>query len=238
MIRAVIVDDVDLARERVRLYLKDETDIVIVGEAEDGESALALLQREKPDLAFLDIGLSDLDGIALLAALPVDVRPCAIYLTAHDDRAVDAFDVAAIDYLLKPFSRDRFAQALDRARRTLQTASGTPERARLVVKDGTRIDLVPIAQIDYIDAAGHYLCLHVGTKVHLLRMSLTDLQSQLDPSRFVRVHRSAIVQIDRILALRSLRNGDGELMLKGGAKLGLSRTYADNLRARLGLSGT
>jgi two-component system LytT family response regulator len=235
MIRVAIIDDVSLARERVRLYLQGEPDFVIVGEAEDGTSGLALLQGEKPDLAFLDIGLPDIDGVELLAALPEGERPGIIYLTAHDNRAVDAFDLAAIDYLLKPFSRERFARTLARARRYLGAPHEEPASTHLVVKDGSRIDLVPVAAIDYIDAAGHYLCLHVGTHVHLLRMSLTDLQSQLDPRRFARVHRSVIVQIDRIVAIRNLRNDDGELTLRDGTRLNLSRTYADGLRRQLGL---
>ena len=234
MIRAVIIDDVSLARERVRLYLQTETDIAIVGEADDGAGALALLEAEKPDLVFLDIGLPDIDGVELLARLPDGQRPSVIYLTAHDDRAVDAFDLAAVDYLLKPFSRERFARALARARKSLSASPGTTSSGHLVVKDGSRIDLVPVAAIDYIDAAGHYLCLHVGSHVHLLRMSLTDLQSQLDAERFMRIHRSAIVQIDRIVTIRNLRNGDGELTLRDGARLNLSRTYADALRLRLG----
>jgi two-component system LytT family response regulator len=235
MIKIAIIDDVSLARERVRLYLQGETDIVIVGEAEDGASGLALLQAERPDLVFLDIGLSDLDGVEFLAALPEGERPGIVYLTAHDNRAVDAFDLAAIDYLLKPFSRERFARALARARRYLGAPHEEPASTHLAVKEGSRIDLVPVAAIDYIDVAGHYLCLHVGRHVHLLRLSLTDLQSQLDPRCFARVHRSAIVRLDRIVAIRNLRNGDGELTLQDGARLNLSRTYADDLRRQLGL---
>jgi two-component system LytT family response regulator len=236
MIRAAIIDDVRLARERVRLYLHRELDIAIVGEAADGANALALLEAQKPDLVFLDIALPDIDGVELMARLPEGERPSVIYLTAHENRAVDAFDLAAVDYLLKPFSRERFARALGRARRNLSMTSAAPTSGHLAVKDGARVDLVPVATIDYIDAAGHYLCLHVGIHVHLLRMSLTDLHSQLDPKCFVRVHRSAIVQLDRIVAIQNLRNGDGELTLRDGARLNLSRTYADDLRRRLGLA--
>jgi len=236
-IRALIVDDVPLARERVREYLKDESDIEIVGEAANGADALRLIASLAPDLVFLDVQLPDFDGLQIAKRLPEGKRPVIVYLTAHDDRAIQAFEVHALDYLLKPFDRERFARALNRARAQLRgTAAPADYLRRLAVKEKDRTDVVDTASVDYIDVAGHYLCVHVGKSVHLIRGSLSDLEARLDPARFARVHRSAIVQLDRVKALAPRRNGDCDLLLKDGGKLLMSRTYADNLRARLGLS--
>jgi two-component system LytT family response regulator len=232
MIRAVIVDDMPLARERVRLYLQEEADISLAGEASNGADAVRLIEREAPQLALLDMRLPDFNGLEILTRLAPQRRPATIYLTAHDEDAVAAFDVQAVDYLLKPFSRERFARAIARARQRIAPGGEAP---RIVVRDRGRIDLVPIRDIDYVDAAGHYICLHVGRKVHLMRMSLAELEGQLDPARFARVHRSAIVQLDRVEALAQRRNGDLDLTLRGGAALTVSRTYAAALRARLRL---
>ncbi len=232
MIRAVIVDDMPLARERVRLYLQEEADITLAGEASNGADAVRLIEREAPQLALLDMRLPDFDGLEILARLAPARRPATIYLTAHDEDAVAAFDVQAVDYLLKPFSRERFARAIARARQRIAPGGEAP---RIAVRDRGRIDLVPMRDIDYADAAGHYLCLHVGRRVHLMRMSLGELEAQLDPARFARIHRSTIVQLDRVEALTQRRNGDLDLTLRGGAALTVSRTYAEALQARLGL---
>lgn len=238
-IRAVIVDDVALARERVREYLKEESDISVEGEAANGADALRLIASLAPDLVFLDVQLPDFDGLEIAKRLPEGKRPAIIYLTAHDDRAIQAFEVHALDYLLKPFDRERFTRALNRARAQLRGAREAKPAEylrRLAVKEKDRTDVVETASVDYIDVAGHYLCVHVGKAVHLIRGSLSDLEARLDPSHFARVHRSAIVQLDRVKSLAPRRNGDCDLLLKDGGKLLMSRTYADNLRARLGLS--
>lgn len=233
MMRVVIVDDMPLARERVRLYLKAEPDVVILGEASNGLDAVRLIEREAPELALLDMRLPDFDGLEVLRRLPPERRPATICLTAHDEHAIAAFDVQAVDYLLKPFSRERFARAISRARERIGTRTEAP---RIAVKDRGRIDFVSVWDIDYADAAGHYVCLHIGRRVHLMRMSLGELEAQLDPTRFVRIHRSAIIQIDRVQAMTTRRNGDLNLTLRGGASLTVSRTYAEGLRNRLGLS--
>jgi two-component system LytT family response regulator len=233
MIRAVIVDDMPLARERVRLYLASEPDIEISGEASNGADAVRLIERSAPQLALLDVRLPDFDGLEILARLEPQRRPATIYLTAHDEHAIAAFDVQAVDYLLKPFSRARFARAIARARERIAPRDQQP---RIAVKDRGRIDLVPVADIDYVDVAGHYVCLHVGRRVHLMRMSLGELEGQLDPARFARIHRSAIIQLDRVQALTARRNGDLDVALRGGASLTISRTYAEDVRARLGLT--
>jgi two-component system LytT family response regulator len=239
-IRALIVDDVDLARERVRLYLADENDVEIAGEAANGAEALRQLAALAPDLVFLDVELPDIDGFAVAREIAGEKRPVIIYLTAHDDRALDAFDVSALDYLTKPFDRDRFRRALNRARTQLRLREGARPPAeyltRLAVKEKDRTDVVSVADIDFIDVAGHYLCVHVGKTVHLIRGTLGDIEERLDPVAFARVHRSAIVRLDRVKSLVARRNGDCDVILADGGKLVMSRSYSETVRARLGMN--
>jgi len=240
MIRALIVDDVDLARERVRLYLAAEPDIEIVGEAGNGADALRLIASAAPDVLFLDVGLPDMDGFEVARRIEAGSQPVIIYLTAQDDRALDAFEVSALDYLTKPFDRERFRQSLNRARALLRLKGGAKPEAdyltRLAIKEKDRTDVVAVAEIDYIDVAGHYLCVHVGKQVHLIRGSLGELEERLDPTLFARIHRSAIVRLDRIKSLSSRRNGDCDVLLADGARLVMSRSYGDAVRTRLGLT--
>lgn len=256
-IRAVIVDDVALARERVREYLAAEDDIEVVGEADSGADAVRLIARLQPDLVFLDVQLPDIDGFEIAAKLPV--KPVIVYLTAHDDKALNAFEAGALDYLVKPFDRERFERALNRARAQFgraraqfgraraqfgharaqfgRMAPGPVERLkRIAVKEGGRTDVVATADVDYIDVAGHYLCLHVGKQVHLIRGALSELEEKLDPDEFARIHRSAIVRLDRVKSLVARRNGDCDVLLSDGAKLVMSRNYGEAVRKRLGLS--
>jgi two-component system LytT family response regulator len=239
-IRAAIVDDVDLARERVRLYLADETDVEIVGEAGNGADALRLIANTAPNLLFLDVGLPDMDGFEIARRIGPGTQPVIIYLTAHDDRACDAFEVSALDYLTKPFDRERFRQSLNRARVLLRLKSGTRPGAdyltRLAIREKDRTDVVAVADIDYIDVAGHYLCIHIGKRVHLIRGALGDLEERLDPAQFARIHRSVIVRLDRIKSLAGRRNGDCDVILADGGKLVLSRSHSEAVRARLGLN--
>lgn len=239
MIRTVIVDDVALARERVRRYLEGESDIEVVGEAANGAGAVRLAAETAPQLVFLDIGLPDIDGFEVVKRLPPQGRPVVIFLTAHDDRALQAFDVNALDYLVKPFRYERFQQALDRARRQLRLQAGDgaePPRyiRRMAIRDGARTDVVDMETVDYIDVAGHYLCVHVGKRVHLIRGSLGELEARLDPAEFIRIHRSIIVRIDCVRSLAARRNGDSDVLLVDGGKLLLSRTYRDAVRPKLG----
>ena len=239
-IRAVIVDDMALARERVARYVADEADIDIVGEAANGTDAVSLIVREGPDVAFLDVGLPDFDGFEILRRLPSASRPVAIFLTAHGEQALEAFDVSASDYLAKPFSRERFGRALDRAREQLRLRHGAAAAprdylTRLAIKEKQRAEIVDVRHVDYIDVGGHYLCIHVGERVHLLRGQLTDIEERLDPADFARIHRSAIVRIDRVKSLIARTNGDCDVILVDGRKLLLSRTYRDRLAGRLGL---
>jgi two-component system, LytTR family, response regulator len=239
-IRAVIVDDMALARERVVRYVAGEVDIEIVGEAATGADAVDLIAREEPDVAFLDVGLPDFDGFEIIRRLPPHSRPFTIFLTAHGDKALEGFEVSAGDYLAKPFSRERFAQAIDRARAQLRLRRGAegPPRdylKRLAIKDRQRAEVVDTRHVDYIDVGGHYLCIHVGATVHLMRGQLADIEERLDPAEFARVHRSAIVRIDRVKSLVARTNGDCDVILADGRKLLLSRTYRERLARRLGL---
>jgi two-component system LytT family response regulator len=239
--RAVIVDDMMPARERVARYLAREADVDIAGEADNGEDAVRLIARVGPDLAFLDVGLPDFDGFEVVRRLPAGSVPIIIYLTAHGDKALEAFDVSAEDYLTKPFSRERFERALNRARQQFRLKTGgaiqTPCKflKRLAIKERGRIDVVDVDDIDYIDSGGHYLCIHVGKTVHLLRGQLSQLETQLDPTQFARVHRSAIVRLDRVKSLVRRHNGDCDLILADGTKVVLSRTFHEALVDRLDL---
>ncbi len=241
-IRALIVDDVPLARERVRLYLKDEPDVEVVGESANGAEAVRAIAALSPDLVFLDVQLPDFDGFEIVRRLPENVRPVVIYLTAHDDKAIHAFEVNALDYLAKPFDRARFARALNRARGELAHRRGADARPReylkrLAIREKGRTDVVATADVDYIDVAGHYLCVHAGKEVHLIRGTLNELEPELDPGEFARIHKGVIVRLDRVKSLAARRNGDCDVILKNGTRLLSSRTYGDRLRTRLGLPG-
>lgn len=239
--QAVIVDDMMPARERVANYLSREPDIEVAGEAENGEDAVRLIVRVGPDIAFLDVGLPDFDGFEVVRRLPAGSVPIVIYLTAHGEKALEAFDVSAEDYLTKPFSRERFERALNRAReqfRLRQAGALQPPPKflkRLAIREKGRIDVVDIDDIDYIDVGGHYLCIHVGEAVHLLRGQLSEMEARLDPSQFARVHRSAIVRLDRVKSLAHRQSGDCDLVLAGGVKIVLSRTFREALVDRLDL---
>jgi two-component system LytT family response regulator len=250
-IRTLIVDDEPLARHRLRALLEVDPEITVVGESADGEQAVADLQKLRPDLAFLDVQMPVLDGFGVLEALAGEPLPVVIFVTAYDRYAVKAFEVHALDYLLKPFDKERFAAALQRAkdhvrraealtleerlRKLLQAVPQRPDSPdRLVVKSGGRVYFVRVADIDWIEAAGNYVRLHVGKEDHLLRQTLGALESKLDPSRFVRIHRSTIVNVERIRELQPAFHGDYVIILHDGTELALSRSCRDKLEATLG----
>ena len=248
-IKTVVVDDEPIARARVISLLRDEPDIDVVGEYGDGRQALEAIERTHPDLVFLDIQMAELSGLDLARQLG-QRPPVIVFVTAHDDYALGAFEVHALDYLLKPFGADRFKAAVSHARQQLarQRASdvgGTsgrvpeharmdPPRDRLVVRSSGRIYFVPTADIDWCEAAGNYVRLHVGARTHFIRETMARLQEMLDPARFVRIHRSTIVNVDRIQELHSSFNGEYLVLLRDGTRLTLSRGYRDHLHARLG----
>jgi two-component system LytT family response regulator len=250
-IRTVIIDDEPLARQRLRKLLEADPDVAVVGECGDGREAVTELQRLRPDLVFLDVQMPVLDGFGVLQALGSTALPVVIFVTAHDRYALKAFEVHALDYLLKPFDKARFAAALDRAKAQVRQGSATvlsdrlqellqsidgqrrgPER--LVLKSAGRTFFVRIGDIDWIEAAGNYVRLHVGKEDHLLRESLTALEHRLDGRRFVRIHRSTIVNLERIRELQPAFHGDYVITLHDGTELTLSRTCRDQLEKSLG----
>lgn len=242
-LRVLVADDEPLARGGVRARLADHADITLVGECTDGPGALAALQGQPPDLLFLDVQMPGLSGLDVLEALPPQRRPLTVLLTAYEQFAVRAFELRALDYLLKPIDEERFADALDRARQAIALRDGAvPARApryatRFQVRLGHRLRLVQAADIDWIEAQGDYAGLHVGGEVHLLRESLQRLAARLDPAQFVRIHRSAIVRLDRVGEMQALSNRDHLLRLRDGTVLRASRTHVDALRAALLASG-
>jgi len=253
-IRTLVVDDEPLGRERITMLLQEEPDVEVVGQCGDGPSAIQAIKATSPHVVFLDVQMPERDGFEVMADLGHERLPLVIFVTAYDSYALRAFEVRALDYLLKPFDRDRFRLALDRARhevalveaddlarRVLAFASDhVPEAAahpeRLIVKTGGRVFFLKTREIDWVEAAGNYLRLHVGADAHMIRQTMSGIEEQLDPKVFYRIHRSQIVNIDRIKELRPLFNGEYEVVLRSGARLTLSRTYRDKLQTRLGSS--
>ncbi len=256
-IRTLIVDDEPLARERLRKLLQAEPDIEIVAECADGEEALAAARSEKPDLIFLDVQMPELDGFGVVAGLDMDPPPALIFVTAYDRFALKAFEVHALDYLLKPFDRERFQNALDRARKLVeQRATGDLSRRlsslitdlkpptaepkyldRLAVKTEGRVLFFKIDDIDWIEAADNYVSLHIGNEEHLHRETMASLETKLPPTRFLRISRSTIVNIERIKEMQPMFHGDYAVILKNGARLSLSRNYREKLNHLLGKVG-
>lgn len=248
-IRALIVDDEPLARERIRTLLADAPDIAVVGECGDGLQAVQVIGAERPDLVFLDIQMPELDGFEVLEAVGVEEAPAIVFITAFDEFALRAFEVSAVDYLLKPIEPVRFGQALTRVKERLARRSQDPKQeleqlidfwrskqshaARFVVRDGARISFVRAQDVDWIDAAGNYVRLHAGGKEHLVRETMKSVESRLDPAVFIRVHRSAIVNIDRVASLEPYFHGEYVVIMRDGAKLTSSRSHSDRLRALL-----
>ncbi|MFN3945748.1 MAG: LytR/AlgR family response regulator transcription factor [Allosphingosinicella sp.] len=232
MIRTAIVEDVPLARERLRRMLAAHDDVRIVGEAGDAAGGAALLRSAEPDLVFLDVTLPDGEGPNLVRALPAEARPLVVFLTARADHALPAFELEAVDYLLKPAGEAELARALDRVRRRLAPGAEESE-SHVTVRNGRRLDLVPIDRIEHVEVAGHYLCLHADGDVHLLREPLAAFAERLRPAGFVRVHRSALVRAGAVRALVERRNGDAEAELASGARIPVSRTYRAELDALL-----
>jgi two-component system LytT family response regulator len=251
-IRALIVDDEPLARERMRNMLGPETDVDVVGEASDGLEAVDAILEQSPDLVFLDVQMPKLDGFEVIQTVGAERMPSVVFVTAYDQHALRAFEVQAIDYLLKPFDRDRFQGALKRVRRQLDSADtgdlnrrlialvrdlkgDRPVRSdRLVVKSGGRLFFLRAEEIDWIEAAGNYVRLHVGSEAHLLRETMNSIESRMNPETFFRIHRSHIVNIERIKELQPWFNGEYVVVLRNGTKLTLSRGYRERLQERLG----
>jgi len=236
--RVLIVDDEPLACERIRTLLRGEPDVEIAGECHDGKSAVERIRRLVPDLIFLDVQMPEMNGFEVLQML--ETVPPVIFVTAFDEFAVKAFEVHALDYLLKPFDRERFQKALARARHSdmaeklrgllAHLREHKPYLDRLVVKTGGRVVFLAADEIDYVEAEGNYVRLHVGRESYLLRQTISNLDSQLDPAAFVRIHRSTIVNLSRVKELHPLFRGDFTVLLRDGRELLLSKTYRGRLK--------
>jgi two-component system LytT family response regulator len=244
-IRTLIVDDMTLARQRLKRHLRKEPDITIVGESTNGAEAVAAIESIKPDLVFLDVQMPEMDGFQVVETVGVGNMPAVIFVTAFDQFALRAFEVHAIDYLLKPFDEERLQRTLARARKIIQEPENEnlDERMRkfledfrsepkylkrLAVKNAGRTIYIHVDEIDWISAAGNYLELHIGKKTHLIRERLTALELRLAPERFVRIHRSTLLNVERVKEVHPLFNGDQIVILKDGTELTLSRTYRES----------
>ena len=253
----IIIDDEPLARRNLRVLLEQDPQIEIVDECRNGHEAIKAINTFSPDLIFLDIQMPEMDGFDVLAHVGPEHIQAIIFVTAFDQYALKAFDVHALDYLLKPFDDERFTHALQRAKTQIEAREinrlskrllalleeRESERkvvrkdylTRFMIKDSSRVVLVKVDDVDFIEADGNYAKLHVGRKAHLLREKMNDLEGRLDPARFVRIHRSIIVNLDRIKEMHPHFNGDYIVVLEDGRQLRLSRTRRENLEAKLKL---
>jgi two-component system LytT family response regulator len=250
-LRLLVVDDEPLARERITTLLASEKDCAVVGECRDGREAVEAIERLSPDVVFLDVQMPEVDGFEVLREVGVDAVPAVIFVTAYDQYALKAFEVHAVDYLLKPFDRARFQSALGRAR--AQVAQAQPDAAgaklldllrdlrpqktavdRLVVRDSGRIFFLRADEIDWIESCGNYVQLHVGADTHLVRDTMSGMEDKLDGDQFVRIHRKALVNVSRIKELQPLFHGEYAVILSNKTRLTLSRGYKDRLKGLLG----
>jgi two-component system LytT family response regulator len=248
-IRVLIVDDEPLARRGIAVRLRDQIGIIVVGECENGEDALTAILSLKPDLVFLDIQMQDINGIDVLRSLSSEEMPCVIFVTAYDGYAISAFELHALDYVLKPIDDERFAAALSHARqhvtlrqqqkfhirldkllRSHSQQEGIGPVDRFAIREGNRITFVRTEEIDWIEAVGDYVGLHVGRRTHLLRETIHALEAVLDRREFLRIHRSTIVRLDRGVQVQTLPNRECTLTLNDGTSLRVSRSHSKTLR--------
>jgi two-component system LytT family response regulator len=246
VIRALVVDDEPIARRTLRLLLERDPDIELIADC-DSTAAVPIIEEDRPDLLFVDVQMPGLDGFQLLERIGIETVPAVVFVTAFDQHALRAFEVAAVDYLLKPFDDERFAVTMRRVKSAL--ASAPPPAAareatasgeglaryarRLVIRQGDRLTIVRVEDVDWIEAADYYACLHVGAKTHLLRQTMAELERSLDPARFFRLHRSAIVNLERIHELVPHTKGEYAAILEGGASLRVGRGRFEELQRRL-----
>ena len=250
-IRALIVDDEALARKFIRRMLKDDRDFEIIGECSNGKEAVAIIKKQSPDAVFLDVQMPEMDGLAVLESIGIERLPEIIFTTAYEQYAVRAFELHALDYLLKPFDQPRFKDAIKYAKerfrsgrhndgRTqisalLENIKNKPQHLeRLVIKSGGRITFLRTDEINWIEADDKYVHLHTSQARPMVRQTLSAMEEQLDPAKFRRIHRSAIVNIERIAELQPLFSGEYSILLQDGTKLTLSRNYKDKLFDLLG----
>ena len=238
-IQVLVVDDETLARRNLTVLLQRDPQIGSVMESASGPDAIEKIRTSRPDIVFLDVQMAECGGFDVLELLGTDLPPVIIFVTAHDEYALRAFEAGALDYLLKPFDNARFDRALNRAKDKLahhalaQHTTSRRTAARLVVKSHGLITFLDIANIHWIEAAGYYACLHLGSETHILRRSLLELERDLGDEEFVRIHRSIIVRLDQVHGLELQADGDYEVVLKSGVRLRLSRRYRRRIQDRL-----
>jgi two-component system LytT family response regulator len=249
-IRTLIIDDEPLARQRVRGLLEADPGVELAGECADGVEAIEVIKSLRPDLVFLDVQMPEVDGFAVLEALEPDEVPLVVFVTAFDEHAVRAFEVHALDYLLKPFEDERFRDALGRARsrqgrthrdeavhrvlRMLHEANGAGDGIRrIMIKSGGHITFLRTAEVEWVEAQGDYVSLHSQGKRHLIRENIGDMERQLSPNAFVRIHRSTIVNVSRIKELQPLFHGDYAVVLLDGTRLTMSRSFRERFFQRV-----
>ena len=250
-IRTVVVEDQLASREHLVSSLNAEPDVEVVAACGGGRDAIEAIRSSRPDLVFLDLDLPDVDGFRVIEEVGPDAMPPTIFVTAFDEFAVRAFEFHAFDYLLKPFGRERLHQALDRARQHLGAEregelarrlmalvhdarpSRQPDNGRFLVKAGGRVLFVPFVDIDSVEAHGNYVRIHAGTRSHVIRETMQSVERRLLAQRFARVHRSRIVNLDRVTELRARGNGEYELVLHDGASFRVGRAYRESVQQRL-----
>jgi two-component system LytT family response regulator len=252
-IKALVVDDELLARDRIREFLKRDKEIELAAECSNGREAVKAVLKHSPDLLFLDVQMPEMDGFAVLQAVPAGRVPFVVFVTAYDQYALRAFEVYALDYILKPFDYERFRRALEYAKtqilnqrssavnqgllnllQELKAPSKSKHPERLVIKSGGRVSFLKTAEIGWIESEGNYVRLHVGKESHLLRDTLNQMEERMDPNQFIRIHRSTIVNLDQIKELQSWFHGEYRVILHDGKQLLLSRKYREKLRHLLG----
>lgn len=262
-LRTLIVDDEELARRGLKMRLQAHQEVEIVGESCNGREALAAIAELYPDLVFLDIQMPGIDGFDVVRNLQGDDMPVVVFVTAFDQYAIQAFDVHAVDYILKPVDGDHLSRALQRAHEHLQERHAVSDKQRLldvikeitgkapaemekwleqggdipkqypdniVIKDGGKTTLLPAVEIDWVDAAGDYMCVHAGGEIHVMRSTMKQLEVRLDPNLFQRIHRSTIVNLNRVREICSHINGEYNLVLDGGVRLKMSRSYKEKIQ--------
>jgi two-component system LytT family response regulator len=247
-LRILVVDDEPLAREGIRMLLAGDPDVGAIDEARNGREAVEAIRRGCPDLVFLDIQMPEMDGFEVVRAIGADRMPAVVFVTAHDDHAIQAFEINAVDYLLKPVGQDRFRKALARAKESIRSKSSghsdqqilslleamtSPRQylKRLAVRTAAKTRLIEVADIDWIGAAENYVELHAGVTSYLVHVPMNTIERRLDPNLFLRIHRSVIVNVTRIREMEPVSHGEYVVTLDGGVRLQSGRAYSDSLRA-------
>jgi two-component system, LytTR family, response regulator len=235
-IRVMVVDDEPMARSNLKVLLRRDQEVELVSECGSGKEALNAIRNKRPELVFLDVQMPECDGFDVLEQLGAELPPALVFVTAYDEYALKAFEAGALDYLLKPFNDKRFARALTRAKeRIAQGKESAGKVERVAVKNAGEVLFVKVADIDWVEAADYYVSLHVGGRAHLLRRSMADVEEELKGAGFCRIHRSAIVNLERVRRLEIGADGGTELVLADKTRVGLSRRHRRELQRRLGI---